>query len=174
LHGLPADIVTLAGGKRRSNQTWAAQSVRNYVDHHRAIIAASAPTPFTLRLDRFHEAYLARAWPSETIIHGDLREAHLLIDAKAKRLTGVIDFGDAVVGDPAYDFTMLWMLGEWAPSFALDAYGRASAGLLERSRWSFVRYATGRLALALSGDRRYVAAELLGSLDRHLGALGFG
>jgi len=124
------------------------------------------------RLDLFHESYLARAWPSEAVIHGDLREAHLLMTPDGARLAGVIDFGDAVVGDPAYDFTMFWMLGDWATVFAIDRHEGADDGLAERSAWSFARYATSRLALALTGDSRYSADRLAAQLERHLDALG--
>lgn len=41
---------------------------------------------------------------SPTLIHGDLDDAHVLVDAKTGQLTGIIDFGDAMVGDPALDF----------------------------------------------------------------------
>ena len=35
------------------------------------------------------------------LCHGDLKVAHILIDAD--RLAGVIDWGDAVVGDPLWE-----------------------------------------------------------------------
>lgn len=39
-----------------------------------------------------------------TLIHRDLGLDHVLVDPERGTLTGVIDFGDAVVGDPALDF----------------------------------------------------------------------
>jgi aminoglycoside 2''-phosphotransferase len=38
------------------------------------------------------------------LIHGDLDAAHVLVNAAGTSVTGVIDFGDARVGDPAGDF----------------------------------------------------------------------
>jgi aminoglycoside 2''-phosphotransferase len=35
------------------------------------------------------------------LLHGDLSPDHILDDATADRLTGIIDFGDACLGDPA-------------------------------------------------------------------------
>jgi aminoglycoside 2''-phosphotransferase len=38
-----------------------------------------------------------------TLLHGDLSPDHFLGDAKEGVLTGVIDFGDACIGDPTWD-----------------------------------------------------------------------
>ena len=38
------------------------------------------------------------------LIHRDLDDAHVLVDAEHGQITGVIDFGDVCVGDPALDF----------------------------------------------------------------------
>jgi hypothetical protein len=40
-------------------------------------------------------------WPSEAISRVDVREGAYGQDAGGARLTGVVDFGDAVNGDPA-------------------------------------------------------------------------
>ena len=87
--------------------------------------------------------------------HGDFREAHLLLTHDADRMAGIIDFGDAVHGDPARDFTFFWSLADWAAPFALAAYGPVAdpAGILERSRWSFIRYSASRMVLALTTTR---------------------
>ena len=41
------------------------------------------------------------------LIHGDLATYHLLLDPSASRLSGVIDFGTAGLGDPATDIATL-------------------------------------------------------------------
>jgi aminoglycoside 2''-phosphotransferase len=69
------------------------------------------------------------------LTHGDLGPDHLLVDPGIGDLTGVIDFGDVGVGDPAIDFTGLlrWCGGPFARA-ALDAYtGPADARLLDRA-----------------------------------------
>ena len=40
-----------------------------------------------------------------TLVHRDLNTEHILYDPASGRLTGVIDWGDASIGDPAIDFT---------------------------------------------------------------------
>jgi aminoglycoside 2''-phosphotransferase len=38
------------------------------------------------------------------LIHGDLDQAHILLGSGTATVAGVIDFGDALIGDPALDF----------------------------------------------------------------------
>jgi aminoglycoside phosphotransferase (APT) family kinase protein len=40
---------------------------------------------------------------SPALIHADLNEEHVLLDLERQELSGVIDFGDCCIGDPAYD-----------------------------------------------------------------------
>ncbi len=54
------------------------------------------------------------ALPAHTLVHGDLGPEHVL--ARDGRLTGVIDFGDAHIGDPAID--LAWALHATPPAFA--------------------------------------------------------
>lgn len=49
-------------------------------------------------------------WPSHsTVIHGDLHQAHLLVDEN-DNITGVIDWTEAVIGDPSTDFVFHYMV----------------------------------------------------------------
>jgi aminoglycoside phosphotransferase (APT) family kinase protein len=70
------------------------------------------------------------------VVHGDLGPEHLLVDPSSGRLTGVIDFGDCGIGDPAIDIAgLLIALGEQVMPELLAAYGRAEdTALLERAR----------------------------------------
>ncbi|MEU1209782.1 phosphotransferase [Nocardia sp. NPDC005825] len=58
--------------------------------------------------------------PADTVVHADLGPEHVL--AEDGRVTGIIDFGDAHVGDPAVDFA--WTLFGTPPPFA-DAVAHA-------------------------------------------------
>ena len=55
---------------------------------------------FTFILDEIDFDHLPKA-----LIHGDFSADHILFDEADKRISGVIDFGDLMIGDPAYDFT---------------------------------------------------------------------
>jgi aminoglycoside 2''-phosphotransferase len=43
------------------------------------------------------------------LIHGDLAPEHILVEEERDQLSGIIDFGGALIGDPDYDFTYLWI-----------------------------------------------------------------
>lgn len=56
--------------------------------------------------------------------HNDLGTEHVLVDPREWTVTGVIDWTDAALVDPAYDFGLLYRdLGPAALDAALDAYG---------------------------------------------------
>lgn len=52
-------------------------------------------------------AELTAAERPVALIHHDLALEHILIDSTGRRITGVIDWGDAAIGDPALDFAGL-------------------------------------------------------------------
>lgn len=66
------------------------------------------------------------------LLHADLGPAHVL--ARDDELTGIIDWSDARIGDPALD--LAWALNETPSSFAdavLERYGSADPRLPERA-----------------------------------------
>ncbi|MDO8800105.1 phosphotransferase family protein [Phenylobacterium sp.] len=174
LHGLSPDLMRGQDGAVRTDEGWAATDARSYRKRRRPKLVEALGPDLIGRLDRAHERYPEIGWRRDAVIHGDFREAHLLLAAHANRMAGVIDFGDAVHGDPAYDFTFFWALADWAAPFALAAYGPVDdrEGFLERSRWSFIRYAASRLVLALRGEPDYGAAALIAQVTRRLDEVG--
>ena len=173
VHALPASVITLPDGTARSAAGAPAWAAREYRTERRQLLADAARDPDLLnRLDAFYTAYPKRSWPLTSVIHGDFTEDHMLVGADGETLTGVIDFGDTVLGDPAHDLTIFWAAGDWAARAAARRLG-GDDGLLERSRCSFVRYSVGRLCDALRGDENRDAGTIGKSLQRHLQALGF-
>ncbi|GAA0379789.1 6'-aminoglycoside N-acetyltransferase [Acrocarpospora corrugata] len=74
------------------------------------------------------EAFLGAPPPSDgyaqAFSHNDLGIEHVLVDPAAWTVTGVIDWSDAAIVDPAYDFGLLYRdLGPAALREALNAYG---------------------------------------------------
>jgi aminoglycoside 2''-phosphotransferase len=66
------------------------------------------------------------------VLHGDLSPDHFLADTEQARLTGVIDWGDARIGDPAWD--LVYIYEDYGPrtlNAFLDHYDRPNAHLLE-------------------------------------------
>ncbi len=65
----------------------------------------------------------ALAWSqaSGVLLHGDLKHDHIL--STGPRLHGIIDWGDAAVGDPAWDLARASMMGMDSFDQLLDGYG---------------------------------------------------
>lgn len=76
-------------------------------------------------------------WPPfSALIHGDLHPGHLLVDQDG-RVTGIIDWTEAEVSDPAIDFVFAyWILGEKVLRQLLKRYqaagGRVWPGMVQQ------------------------------------------
>ena len=124
-------------------------------------------------VDDFYTRLALRPAAPVRLTHSDVTADHLMLAPSRDRLAGVIDFGDAELGDPAYDFGYLWSYGDWAPAFVFERYALRDGdpGLLERSRWNYVRYRISRLGEALENRWAEVASEIANSLPALLAAL---
>ncbi|MGI5154750.1 phosphotransferase family protein [Microbispora sp. CA-102843] len=76
-------------------------------EHYRDIVAH---VPAAAR--RLVEDFIGTAAPAEpgvlTLCHNDLGSEHLLVDVEASTVTGVIDWTDAAIADPAYDLALVY------------------------------------------------------------------
>jgi macrolide phosphotransferase len=74
-------------------------------------------------------------WPPHpALVHGDLHAGHILVDADV-RVTGLLDWTEAEVGDPAADFTLLYAIfGEAALDTLLERYNDAGGRTWPRMR----------------------------------------
>ncbi|MBB5378095.1 aminoglycoside phosphotransferase (APT) family kinase protein [Deinococcus metalli] len=93
------------------------------------------------------------------VIHGDFAAEHVLTDDRG-RPTGVIDWSDAAVGDPARDLAgLLHWGGEALLQAALPRYGPVDDACLRRAHWFAACRAVGDVAYGLAHERReYVQA----------------
>ncbi|MEQ7009153.1 aminoglycoside phosphotransferase family protein [Actinopolymorpha sp. B17G11] len=101
------------------------------------------------------------------LVHTDIRAEHLYLDTEGD-LVGVIDFGDAAIGDPARDFAKI--AGDFGDRFVhllLSHYrGPAADGILARSQlyrrldtlWEVAEDAWGERPSALRRLRSLTAA----------------
>lgn len=61
----------------------------------------------------------------QALVHGDFSSDHILYNEDNKQLAGIIDFGDLELGDPAIDFTGLYICyGEAFTKQVLNHYDR--------------------------------------------------
>lgn len=89
----------------------------------------------------------ARAWRRlfhepphrNVLIHGDLWHENLLVDVRSGRLSGVIDFDETSIGDPAWDFATQLHCGEEFTKLVIDRCPQSVGDptLLSRARALF-------------------------------------
>ncbi|KOF09815.1 hypothetical protein AC739_12890 [Planococcus glaciei] len=79
--------------------------------------------PHLYRRTSGHPRHIYSETKTRTVIHSDLTASNLLVDVKNKRINGVIDFADAQIDDPAFDFAgIYWNYGATFARMALDHY----------------------------------------------------
>jgi aminoglycoside phosphotransferase (APT) family kinase protein len=79
-------------------------------------------------LRRLIEEFLGHAWPAERSVeafcHNDLGAEHVLVNAEANDVTGIIDWTDVAIADPARDLALVFRdLGPGAFELTLAHYG---------------------------------------------------
>lgn len=86
-----------------------------------------------LFVDNLMKRYVSLKLPENCLVHNDISEDHILV--KKNQLSGIIDFGDSSLNDPAVDFAWFW---EWGENFVQKIYkkynGRKDSGFLSRSQ----------------------------------------
>jgi len=72
-----------------------------------------------------------------SFLHGDFSPANIIVDPSTGRLAGIIDWGNAQLGDRAWDFHKLVLNCGWGfTSTAMEAYGLPRGeGFVERVRF---------------------------------------
>ncbi|MEO7033157.1 MAG: aminoglycoside phosphotransferase family protein [Polyangiaceae bacterium] len=135
LHGTSIEtVVAFANREHVELVEWRAEAADCY-----SRVCAEIPAPYRLA----HEAFLASpvAEPSYTAVfsHNDLGIEHVLVDPVTREVTGIIDWSDAAIVDPANDFGLLLRdLGPAALDLALCGYrGHTNdiAALRERAQF---------------------------------------
>lgn len=139
LHRFPAQEAAGSGAPAHTPAEWR-ESYRQLRSAFRGRVAPSLDAPARRAVDVLWSEFLERDDYfrfRSALIHSDLESGHLLIAPSGGKLAGIIDWGDAAIGDPALDFA--GVRDECGPAFAalvLDAYqGNADATLLDRARF---------------------------------------
>jgi aminoglycoside phosphotransferase (APT) family kinase protein len=72
-----------------------------------------------------------------SLVHNDLWAEHILVDSRSGRVSGIIDWGDTVIGDPAIDFACLyaWYGESWLENVLGHYTGKLDAEVISRSRY---------------------------------------
>ncbi|WP_214108998.1 phosphotransferase family protein [Acrocarpospora catenulata] len=104
LHTAPAErVAALVPRDAYSLEELREEAERDYRD-----IVPHIPVPSR----RHVEDFLARTAPREpdtlTFCHNDLGSEHILVNAETSTITGVIDWSDAAIADPAHDLALIF------------------------------------------------------------------
>ncbi len=72
-----------------------------------------------------------------SLVHNDLWAEHILLDNRSGRVSGIIDWGDTAIGDPAIDFACLytWYGESWLENVLAHYTGKLDAKVISRSRY---------------------------------------
>ena len=90
-----------------------------------AAVAAAVPAEHRRAVEEFLEAAPPAGGWTPVFSHNDLGIEHVLVDPGTWTVTGVIDWSDAAIVDPAVDFGLLYRdLGPAAARAALGSYRR--------------------------------------------------
>jgi aminoglycoside 2''-phosphotransferase len=139
LHSLPLDAA-LACGVPVSDH---AADARRVLDGFRAVLRPLLAADVAARVEGAYASYLAGGarWAYRpAVLHGDFGPDHVMHDAETGRVTGVIDFGDLAIGDPARDFIYVHedfgddVLARILPLYPLDSAG----AILPRIRFHYL------------------------------------
>jgi len=111
LHRFPVEPATRVGVKEYTGATWREKYRAFYASVCRTVYPLIAPRQ-RIAISRYFEYFLgnpAHFTFTPVLLHADLHARHILLDVGARRVTGVIDFGECCIGDPAIDVRDAWL-----------------------------------------------------------------
>jgi aminoglycoside phosphotransferase (APT) family kinase protein len=119
LHAVPVGRVAgLVETDDQPKAWWLREAAETY-----ATVAEWVPAVHRPAVEAFLDAPPPADGPALAFSHNDLGIEHVLVDSATCTVTGVIDWGDAAIVDPAYDFGLLYRdLGPTAAGLALRTY----------------------------------------------------
>ncbi len=99
------------------------------------------------------------------VIHGDLHAGQVLFDA-SHRITGILDWGEVAVGDPAFDLQLVdAFLPPGARSRFWEVYGPVNESVQARARFIALSYGLAILVNALDTGDAALRDEAARSLE---------
>jgi aminoglycoside phosphotransferase (APT) family kinase protein len=135
LHAVPVDQVAgLVGTDDPPLAEWRLEAAETY-----ATVAEQVPAMYRLRAEAFLDAPPPAGGYAPAFSHNDLGIEHVLVDPAGWPVTGIIDWSDAAIADPAYDLGLLYRdLGPVALDAALRSYRSDAADIVTlRERAAF-------------------------------------
>jgi aminoglycoside phosphotransferase (APT) family kinase protein len=105
----------------------------------------------------------AAAPRADALCHGDLGPRHVLTDEDGEA-TGVVDWGDVHIGDPAVDLSIAWSFGDEARDALFAAYGPVDESRRRLARFRAIDHSVSLAFWAHETDRATTLHDALGTL----------
>lgn len=121
LHSFPTDRAKKLGVKQaESLETWQNkfEKIKYSVFPH---ISKTEQDWATSLFNDFFEIVRKNPMPL-VVIHSDIMPEHIIVNPGTHVLSGIIDFGDVEIGDPAYDFAFLAKYGKDFLNWTYEVY----------------------------------------------------
>jgi aminoglycoside phosphotransferase (APT) family kinase protein len=127
LHAAPQErMAALVDVDDRPLEAWRSEAAETY-----ATVAGEVPAAYRRRVEAFLDAPPPAGGWAPVFSHNDLGIEHVLVDPGPGTVTGVIDWSDAAIVDPAVDFGLLYRdLGPAAAHAAVASYRTGADGLV--------------------------------------------
>lgn len=133
LHSLPTEETKRLGVRQaESLETWRNkfEKIRQTVFPH---ISKDEQNWSISIFENFFETVRKNPMPL-TVIHSDIMPEHIIVNPETHTLSGIIDFGDIEIGDPAFDFAFLAKYGKDFLDWAYESYGLPKDSKFEARR----------------------------------------
>lgn len=162
LHAFPIQQARAAGVARERSQFEDARAwVEDYFARTRPELDGHSSRLFDGWLEDLRESTHEY---SPVLAHNDLWHKHIYIDPDTGVLSGVIDWGDVAITDPAWDFFGFWAYGEPFVDSVLAYYRHYTDGIKKRS-WDCFRLKVMMAGCSSIGRCRKYAVQLLSGVD---------
>jgi aminoglycoside phosphotransferase (APT) family kinase protein len=168
LHGFPIDRALALGVSDVRDERWRERHERRWAEWRARVLPllSSDERAAAERRERDFRSLLAEPFAS-ALVHADLGPAHVL--CADGRITGVIDWTDVKIGDPAID--LAWPLHGLGEAFAgqlLSAYGPMDEGFRERVGFYHLAGPFYEVVYGLEQDRADLVESGLAGIRRRL------
>ncbi len=136
LHNLDTTVREVSFLPRRSPKE-TADSIRKTRSRIRKSVYPLLSSSSKAQVERFWAALLEDFDNSKfdpVLVHGDLTSRNILLD-RTGRITGILDWADTFVGDPALDFAGLFEVNKALGERVLRHFGDVDTGFRNRIDW---------------------------------------
>lgn len=108
LHNFPVDIAKKHGASEKLYNGAYHSKQRDLLEQVSELLTMKEIAKIKHTINEFEKAKTTLSKP-HALIHADLKPEHILYNSKDGNITAIIDWGDACIGDPDFDFTCLYL-----------------------------------------------------------------